>query len=58
MAVHLPTHIDQGYENRMYVEMYGMGKRTSQAKDMNAKSVAESAIKEDIVCLLLVQCFF
>ena len=57
MAVHLPTHIDKGYKNRMYIQMCGVGKRTSQAKDMNAKSVAESAITEDIdiVCLLLAQ---
>ena len=57
MAVHLPTHIDKGYKNRMYIQMCGAGKRTSQAKDMNAKSLAESAITEDIdiLCLLLVQ---
>ena len=57
MAVHLPTHIDQGYGNRMYIQMGGVGERRGQAKDMNAKSVAKSAMTEDIICLLLIQCF-
>ena len=39
----------------MYIQMCWVGKKTSRAKDMNAKSVAESAITEDIVCLLLLK---